>query len=1351
MKPSITSFREVCLEIYLNGVYHGTETFQVPAEDEDQVECRIIPDAICDLFGSSAVIDSLERIDSPEDMPVSSSVVEGGAVQVDSVNDSTASASVVERDGLEEEVKNVSSVLVSPTELAGSGTDASPETPENSPTESTKVWMMKKASGFFQMLFGVPEPLCVPDTHQPTSATDLVDSEQETPVDLDNLEQPDVPVPIVSEQETPVDLVDLEESSVSALNRSEAEPVSTEGLEVEVKDAISDLKSPTLVCEDLSDSAGPSGRTSGIDQSGMDASPETPVKISPKESTKVRKKGKIRAFFKKLFRIDPAVPETLCLPDASVPEMDPESELSDAYESSDEGPSVAEMVSEWDLSDSYESSDEGPSVAEMVSEWDLSDSYESSDEGPSVAEMDPEWDLSDAYESCDEGPSVPEMDPESDLSDAYETCDEGPSVPEMDPESDLSDSDESCVQGPSSPCACTSKQELVQEGPDSRFAERVKGCTKDLEPVTEVWNNIFIGNEVIAEDRMKLKELGITHILNAAALKNNLRVLMGVPCEEDLMETVDTGASYYRGMNITYCRMPTTQTSNISKYFVPAAKFIHKAMKNPQNKVLIHCAKGVSHAPTLFLAYLMIHHDMTGDEAIDYLIQVRYIKPDLDFLKKLTILDQLLCTMRLVHKTTSYRRENDKTWLKKLEAKILQKKCCCTPDKECGRIERRFTLFRAFHLRTCSREVCLEIYLNGVYHGTETFQVPAEDEDQVECRIIPDAICDLFGSSAVIDSLERIDSPEDMPVSSSVVEGGAVQVDSVNDSTASASVVERDGLEDEVKNVSSVLVSPTELAGSGIDASPETPENSPTESTKVWIMKKASGFFQMLFGVPEPLCVPDTHQPTSATDLVDSEQETPVDLDNLEQPDVPVPIVSEQETPVDLVDLEESSVSALNRSEAEPVSTEGLEVEVRDAISDLKSPTLVCEDLSDSAGPSGRTSGIDQSGMDASPETPVKISPKESTKVRKKGKIRAFFKKLFRIDPAVPETLCLPDASVPEMDPESELSDAYESSDEGPSVAEMVSEWDLSDSYESCDEGPSVAEMDPESDLSDAYESCDEGPSVPEMDPESDLSDSDESCVQGPSSPCACTSKQELVQEGPDSRFAERVKGCTKDLEPVTEVWNNIFIGNEVIAEDRMKLKELGITHILNAAALKNNLRVLMGVPCEEDLMETVDTGASYYRGMNITYCRMPTTQTSNISKYFVPAAKFIHKAMKNPQNKVLIHCAKGVSHAPTLFLAYLMIHHDMTGDEAIDYLIQVRYIKPDLDFLKKLTILDQLLCTMRLVHKTTSYRRENDKTWLKKLEAKILQKKCCCTPDKECGRIERRFTLFRAFHLRSA
>ena len=139
-------------------------------------------------------------------------------------------------------------------------------------SESTKVWMMKKMSGFFQRLFGVPEPLCVPVIPQTTSETDLVDTEQSS-----------VPVPRVSEQDPQVDLADPEESSVPGLNRSEPEePVSSEGQAVEVRDAISDLKSPTLVCDDLSDSAGPSGSSSGIDQGGMDASPETPEKISPK-------------------------------------------------------------------------------------------------------------------------------------------------------------------------------------------------------------------------------------------------------------------------------------------------------------------------------------------------------------------------------------------------------------------------------------------------------------------------------------------------------------------------------------------------------------------------------------------------------------------------------------------------------------------------------------------------------------------------------------------------------------------------------------------------------------------------------------------------------------------------------------------------------------------------------------------------------------------------------------------------------------------------------------------------------------------------------------------------------------
>ncbi|CAM4675919.1 unnamed protein product [Leuciscus chuanchicus] len=235
-----TNFREVCLEVYVNGEIYSSDSCSVPEEEDAQLEFTIT-DAIYDRFGSSAVISGVQlEGDLPEDMSVSYSLLEGDAVQAD-------------------------------LDMIDCGIDASPETPENSPTESTKVWMMKKVSGFCQRLFGVPEPQCVPVIPQPASETDLVDTEQSS-----------VPVPRVSEQDPQVDLVDPEESSVPGLNRSEPEPVSSDGQAVEVRDAISDLKSPTLVCDDLSVSAGPSGSSSGIDQGGMDASPETPEKISPK-------------------------------------------------------------------------------------------------------------------------------------------------------------------------------------------------------------------------------------------------------------------------------------------------------------------------------------------------------------------------------------------------------------------------------------------------------------------------------------------------------------------------------------------------------------------------------------------------------------------------------------------------------------------------------------------------------------------------------------------------------------------------------------------------------------------------------------------------------------------------------------------------------------------------------------------------------------------------------------------------------------------------------------------------------------------------------------------------------------
>uniref|UniRef100_A0A671PSC9 Dual specificity protein phosphatase n=1 Tax=Sinocyclocheilus anshuiensis TaxID=1608454 RepID=A0A671PSC9_9TELE len=161
----------------------------------------------------------------------------------------------------------------------------------------------------------------------------------------------------------------------------------------------------------------------------------------------------------------------------------------------------------------------------------------------------------------------------------------------------------------------------------NRLEDHLSECTLSKTPVTEVWPWVFIGNEETAWDRDKLKEMGITHILNAAAPKKDLK--------------------YYRGMNITYCGLPLFRHwANISKYFLPAAKFIHKALRNPTSKVLIHCTQGLSHSATLFLAYLMICHDMMVEKVIDHVIKVRCIKPYFGHLKHLAFLNAELVLQR---------------------------------------------------------------------------------------------------------------------------------------------------------------------------------------------------------------------------------------------------------------------------------------------------------------------------------------------------------------------------------------------------------------------------------------------------------------------------------------------------------------------------------------------------------------------------------------------------------------------------------------------------------------------------------------------------------------------------------
>ncbi|XP_066519926.1 dual specificity protein phosphatase 13A-like [Hoplias malabaricus] len=149
-------------------------------------------------------------------------------------------------------------------------------------------------------------------------------------------------------------------------------------------------------------------------------------------------------------------------------------------------------------------------------------------------------------------------------------------------------------------------------------------CKLDLHQIDEVWPNIYIGNVGIAQNRSALRRLGITHILNAAHSKRG-----------------SVGDQSFYGSSFVYCGIPAEDSSHfdLDVYFRPAAEFIHRGLKSPDGKVLVHCIMGMSRSSSLVLAYLMLYQHLSLCSAVQRLIQKRAIYPNRNFLALLLDLD----------------------------------------------------------------------------------------------------------------------------------------------------------------------------------------------------------------------------------------------------------------------------------------------------------------------------------------------------------------------------------------------------------------------------------------------------------------------------------------------------------------------------------------------------------------------------------------------------------------------------------------------------------------------------------------------------------------------------------------
>ncbi|XP_071335762.1 serine/threonine/tyrosine-interacting-like protein 2 [Trachinotus anak] len=152
-----------------------------------------------------------------------------------------------------------------------------------------------------------------------------------------------------------------------------------------------------------------------------------------------------------------------------------------------------------------------------------------------------------------------------------------------------------------------------------------------INPVDEVWPNIFIAEKSVAVNKARLKRMGITHILNTAHGTG-----------------VYTGESFYAGMNIQYMGIEVDDfpDADISVHFRPTAEFLDEALLTHRGKVLVVSMMGISRSAVLVASYLMFFQHMTIMEALTSIRKKRAINPNEGFLKQLRELNENLMEER---------------------------------------------------------------------------------------------------------------------------------------------------------------------------------------------------------------------------------------------------------------------------------------------------------------------------------------------------------------------------------------------------------------------------------------------------------------------------------------------------------------------------------------------------------------------------------------------------------------------------------------------------------------------------------------------------------------------------------
>ncbi len=139
----------------------------------------------------------------------------------------------------------------------------------------------------------------------------------------------------------------------------------------------------------------------------------------------------------------------------------------------------------------------------------------------------------------------------------------------------------------------------IQEKPISR------SCNVSSTDCSHIIDNIYISGYKQSIDHSFLIGNNFTHIINCAGGSQNFCPL------------------YFKEFKYYQIELRDDGNININDSILKFITFVDEISNNKNNKILIHCAEGISRAPALVCAYLMWKFHMDSDNAINFVKEKR--------------------------------------------------------------------------------------------------------------------------------------------------------------------------------------------------------------------------------------------------------------------------------------------------------------------------------------------------------------------------------------------------------------------------------------------------------------------------------------------------------------------------------------------------------------------------------------------------------------------------------------------------------------------------------------------------------------------------------------------------------